>query len=223
MTAVQHSRNSPIISLTFPIVTIRVGSENPVAFNLHRALVCRESARLSKTFQGAFKESAEQECTLSEEDPRIFGYFVEYMYREGWLHDEKSSVHQSELSTLARLYTMGDRLIAKGLQDLALRKIALTLDKTRDLPDQEVCDFLEVAGAEIPDTPNDDALQAQVLWYAASRLQKLQDFNRFHELLRQYPHLAVKLCMLAGTKTNTQPKLPGISDDKRFKPESIYS
>ncbi|ERF70776.1 hypothetical protein EPUS_08334 [Endocarpon pusillum Z07020] len=194
-------------SLTSPVVTIR-----------------GIRAHLSKTFQGAFKESAEQECILSEEDRRIFGYFVEYMYREGWLHDAKSSLHQSKLSTLARLYTMGDRLMVKGLQDLALRKIAVTLDKTRDLPDQEeVCDFLEVAGAEVPDTPNDDALQAQVLWYAASRLHKLQNFNRFHELLRQYPQLAVKLCMLAGNGNTTQPKIPSISDDKRFKPESIYS
>lgn len=160
---------------------------------------------------------------MSEEDPRIFGYFVEYMYREGWLHDEKSNPHQSELSTLARLYTMGDRLMAKGLQDLALRKIALTLGRTNDLPDQEVCDFLEVAGAEIPDTPNDNALQAQVLWYAALRLHKLQNFNRFHELLRQYPQLAVKLCMLAGDRNNGQPKVPSISEGKRFKPESIYS
>ncbi len=84
-----------------------------MVFNLHRVLVCRESARLSKTFQGAVKESAEQDCTLSEEDPRIFGYFVEYMYREGWLHDNESFLQpQPELSTLARLYSLGDRLMA---------------------------------------------------------------------------------------------------------------
>ena len=194
-----------------------------MTYNLHRALVCKESARLAKTFQGAFKESAEQECTLSEEDPRIFGYFVEYLYREGWLHEDKTELHQSELSTLARLYCMGDRLMAKGLQDLALRKIAVTLSRAQDLPDQELCDLLEIAGAEIPDTPNDDALQAQIFWYVAQRFRRLQKFSRFPQLLREHPQLAVKLCMLAGDGGNSQPKLPNISNDKRFKPESIYS
>jgi hypothetical protein len=35
-------------TLTSPIVTIQAGKEETVAFNLHRVLVCNESARLAK-------------------------------------------------------------------------------------------------------------------------------------------------------------------------------
>lgn len=194
-----------------------------MTYNLHRALVCKESARLAKTFQGAFQETITQACTLSEEDPRIFGYFVEYLYREGWLHDDKSKLPESELSTLAQLYCTGDRLLATSFQDLVLRKIAETLGQARDLSDHELCNLLEIAAAEVPDLPGDDALQAQVCWYAAQRFRRLQKFSRFPELLREHPQLAVKLCMLAGDGSNSQPKLLGVSNHQRFKPESVYS
>ena len=208
--------------LTSPVVTIRVGSEKPVAFNLHKVLVCRESAHLSKAFQGAFKETADQECILPEEDPRLFGYFVEHLYREGWLHGQETNFHYSKFSTLARLYTMGDRLMAKGLQDLTLQRFAAAICRTTELPEQEICDLLEIVGTELPDTPNEDPLQAQVFWYAASRMSKLQSFDRFPELLREHPQIAVKLSMRAGNATGSQPKVPSTSKDPKFRPESIY-
>lgn len=195
-----------------------------MAFNLHRSLVCKESARLSKTFQGAFKEAAEQECTLSEEDPRLFGYFVEYLYREGWLHDSnnKTDLHLDEILILARLYTMGDRLMAKDFQDLSLRKFAAALDRTHDLPDQDICNLLETVGAELPDTSDEEPLQAQVTWYAAARMSKLQKLDRFPELLREHPQLAVRLCMRAGNRSDSRPAIPATLENRRFKPESTY-
>jgi BTB/POZ domain len=213
-------------TLTSPIVTIRVGKEKPVAFNLHRVLVCNESARFAKTFQGAFKEASEQECTLPEEDPRLFGYFVEYMYREGWLHENNKNtnhVHCSKILTLARLYTMGDRFLAKAFQDLTLLKLGSALSSGPDLSDQDICELLEIAGAELPDLPEENPLQAQIFWYAAGRISRLQKFDRFPELLREHPQLGVKLCMRAGSGSTSQPKLPQTYDDSRFKPETLYS
>jgi hypothetical protein len=220
-------------SLTSLIVTIQVGAPEPTAFNLHKSLVCKESLLLSKTFDGAFKEAVEQECTLSEEDPRLFGYFVEYLYREGWLHDHGTNANlnnnsfnntnfrNTDLLVLVRLYTMGDRLIAKGVQDASLRKLAAELARTQDLPEQDICDLLETACTELPDcTVGEDPLQAQVLWYAAARMLKLQKLNRFPKLLRDHPQLAVRLCMRAGNAASAQPAIPGLLDDRRFKPES---
>jgi hypothetical protein len=225
-------------SLTSPIVTIQVGAPEPTAFNLHKSLVCKESLLLSKTFDGAFKEAVEQRCTLSEEDPQLFGYFVEYLYREGWLHEHgtdanlnnknfnnknfnNTNFRNTDPLVLVRLYTMGDRLMAKGVQDASLRKLAAILARTEDLPEQDICDLLETTYTELPDsTVGEDPLQAQVLWYAAARMLKLQKLNRFPKLLRDHPQLAVRLCMRAGNAASAQPEIPGFLDDRRFKPES---
>lgn len=210
------------------MVVIRVGPENAqMAFNLHRALVCSESARLAKTFQGAYRESVEGACTLTEEDPRLFGFFVEYLYREGWLfhiNDKKADFHTSHIDTLARLYTMGDRLLAPTFQDLILLKLGSFLQSNFDLSDQDICDLLEIAGAELPDTSQEDPLQAQVFWYAAARISRLQKFDRFPQLLREHPQLGVKLCMRTGNGSSSQPGLPAVSaSELRFKPENLYS
>jgi hypothetical protein len=187
-----------------------------MSFNLHKSLVCKESILLSKAFDGTFKEAAEQKCTLSEEDPRLFGYFVEYLYRERSFYDSRSNNTLSNtippsgrILILARLYTMGDRLMAKGLQDVSLRRLATALAKTPDLPDQDICDLLGTVSTELPDgTVNEDPLQAQVFWYAAARMVKLQKLNRFPKMLREHPELAVRLCLRAGNSASPQPVIP---------------
>jgi hypothetical protein len=91
---------------------------------------------LQKTSQGAFKEASEQECTLPEEDPRLFGYFVEDMYREGRLHENNTNTnhfHCSKFLTLARLYTMRDRFLAKSFQNLTLLELGSALSSGPDL------------------------------------------------------------------------------------------
>lgn len=188
--------------LTSPIVTVQVGEEEPMAFNLHRVLVCNESARLAKTSQGAFKEASEQECTLPEKDPRLFGYFVKYVYREGRLHENNKNTnhfHCFKTRTLARLYTMKDRSLAKTFQDLILLKLGSAPSSGPYLSDQDICELLEIAGAELHDLPEEIPLQAQILWHAAGRISRLQRFDRFPELLRVHPQLGVKLYLRAGS------------------------
>jgi len=117
---------------------------------------------------------------------------------------------------------MGDRLMAKGLQHASLRELATALAQMPDLPEQDICDLLEIVCTELPDcTVSEDPLQAQVRWYAAARMLKLQKLNRFSKLLREHSQLAVRLCMRAGNAVSTaQPVIPGVLDDWGFKPES---
>jgi hypothetical protein len=210
-------------SLTSPTIPVEVGREDPMAFHLHKKLVCNESARLSAAIHGGFKETVEHKCSLPEEDPHMFGYFVEYMYREGWLHDKGTQLHSSQLLTLARLYTMGDRLLARDFQHRLLRKIAVALPTTKDLSDQDICDLLEITCTELPPVQNEDPLQAQILWCAASRLVRLQKFDRFPELLQQNSQLGVKLCMRAGNCPNAQPETATTPSHSRFSPETVFS
>jgi hypothetical protein len=213
-------------TLTSPIVTVQVGKEEPMAFNLYRGLVCNESARFAKTSQSAFKEASEQECTLPEEDPRLFGYFVEYVYREGRFHENNKNTnhfHCPKILTLARLYTMRDRFLAKAFHDLTLLKLGSALSSGPYLSDQDICELLEIAGAELPDLPEGNPLQAQILWYAAGRISRLQRFDRFPESLREHPQLGVKLYMRAGSGSTSQPKLPQTYDPSRSKPETLRS
>jgi hypothetical protein len=82
--------------------------------------------------------------------------------------------------------------------------------------------LLEIVGAELPDCAGEeeDPLQAQVLWYAAGRMVKLQKMGRFSRLLGEYPQLAVRLCMRAGNGVGVQQVMVGGGEEKRFRPES---
>jgi hypothetical protein len=177
---------------------------------------------LSTAIHGGFKETVEQKCSLPDKDPHLFGYFVEYMYREGWLHDKGNQLHSSQFLTLARLYTMGDRLLAQNFQHHTLRKIADALPETEELSDHDICDLPEIICTELPPMQNEDPLQGQILWCAASRLIRLQKFDRFRELLQQHTQLGVKRCMRAGNCPNAQPKTATTPSHSRFSPETVY-
>ena len=52
-----------------------------------KSLVRGESKHFERALRAGLWETTEQKCTLLEEDPQLFAYFVEYLYREIWLYD----------------------------------------------------------------------------------------------------------------------------------------
>ena len=91
-----------------------VGEDAPKTFLLHAALLICESARLAKDIESGFEEGTKKRIILSQEDPGFFGYFAEYLYRDGWLGEEAIS-RDVDYIVLARLYALDERLQAKGL------------------------------------------------------------------------------------------------------------
>ena len=158
---------------------------------------------------------------LEEEDPELFGYFVEYLYRRQWLEDQEPLV-EHDFVIIARLYALGERLQASDFQYATLRKFTLSFPPRTPLPDQDVCDLLEIACAELPDKVNEDPLRAQIFWHAATRITQLQNYDYFLRLLEVHKELGKHMCIRAGNSNSTQPTKPSLPLPPRFKPESIY-
>ena len=208
--------------LTSPIFSVVVGENNSKSFLLHSELLVQESDRLAKDVQGGFNEESRRRIILPEEDSELFGYFVEYLYRGGWLAEEAEKVErESDYIILARLYALGERLQAQSFQSVILRKFTSSW-KSQRLPDQGVCDLLDIACTELPERINEDPLRAQIFWYAASRLTRLQEYDYFLRLLETHECLGKSLCVRAGDSSKNPPNGPSEPVPLRFKSESIY-
>ncbi|KAH8726043.1 hypothetical protein GQ44DRAFT_706317 [Phaeosphaeriaceae sp. PMI808] len=103
--------------LTSSIITVTVA--NSKTFYLHSDLLATESERSSNSLTGRFKEAEEKTIEIEDKDPNLFGFFVEYLYRDRSILSREVQ-HYSEYVTLARLYAMGERLIAPKFQSYSL-------------------------------------------------------------------------------------------------------
>ncbi len=117
---------------------------------------------------------------------------------------------------------MGERLLAKGFQDTVLRKFTRSFNSSTKIPDQGVCDLLEIASSELPARLDEDPLRAQIFWYAASRVTALQKYSYFTHLLKKCPDLGRDLSMRVGDGNAAQPAKPTGTMPTRFMSESIY-
>ncbi|KAH7563656.1 hypothetical protein BM1_00759 [Bipolaris maydis] len=95
--------------LTSSVVTVTVAKSR--AFYVHFDLLIAESGRFSNSLTGSFKEAKEKAIELVDEDPKLFGFFAEYLYRDRSILSREIQ-YNSEYVTLARLYAMGERLMA---------------------------------------------------------------------------------------------------------------
>lgn len=160
---------------------------------------------------------------LDEEDSELFGYFVEYLYRsESIMPMAKDEILSSDYVILARLYALGERLQAHKFQLAVLGRFTRSFTSSTSLPDQGICDLLDIICTELPDKINEDPLRAQVFWYAACRLTRLQGYDYFLRLLEMHKDLGRHMCIRANNSTASQPSKVLEPLPQRFKPESIY-
>jgi hypothetical protein len=110
--------------LSSKIQTVTVGKSKK--FFLHCDVVSIESEVFSKAMTGNFKEAREYIVEKDGEDPDLFGFFVEYLYRDQSILSRQVQ-HYSEFVTLARLYAMGERLLASKFQSYVLWRFCESL------------------------------------------------------------------------------------------------
>jgi hypothetical protein len=103
--------------LSSKILTVTV--RRTKTFFLHRDLISIKLEVFSKAITSSFKEAKEYIIEKDEEDPDLFGFFVEYLYRDQSILSRKVQ-HYSEFITLARLYAIGERLLAPKFQSCVL-------------------------------------------------------------------------------------------------------
>lgn len=201
------------------IVTITVARSR--TFYLHSDLLLAESERCAKNLQGNFKEAESRTIEIEDEDPELFGFFVGYLYRDQSMLS-RNVQHHSEYIILARLYAMGERLMAPCFQSYCLWRFTESLGTHSSISDEGICELLQLACTEITERVREDPLRSQIFWYGGSRIATLQQYSMFRQLLYDLPDLGRQLCLwVYKSQPLTAPK-PAELLCQRFGPESEH-
>jgi hypothetical protein len=209
--------------LTSSVAAVTVTkSETSKTFYFHTNLLFAESEREFKSLGGEFKEAKEKASGL-EEDPELFGFFVEYLYRDRSILS-RDVQHYAEYVTLARLYALGDRLMAPRFKACALWRFSKSLGKDQKaISDEAICKLLHIACTEITERTKEDPMRAHIFWYAATQINKLQQSAQFRKLLCDIPESARQLCLWVGQTRPPIPSMPNELQSQQFAPESEYA
>jgi hypothetical protein len=125
--------------LTSYIVNVRV--TNSRTFYVHSDLLLAESERYANCLKGDFKEAKVCTIEIEDEDPELFGFFLEYLYRDRSILSREVQ-HYSDHITLARLYAMGERLMAPAFQACCLWRFTYSLEVRSPISDEGICELL---------------------------------------------------------------------------------
>ena len=177
---------------------------------------------------GGFLEAEKKEIVLNDEDPDLFGFFVEYLYTDKWVDMDVET--DSEYVVLVRLYVLGERLQAQRFKMAILAKFLAKFPtscqqnnnppQNNKLPLHHVCEMLDVILGELPEVG--DPLRAQLFWYAAQQVESLRGQPYFRRLLGSYSKLGVELVMLTNGSSKEQPEKPQSKLPSRFSQESTF-
>ncbi len=69
------------------VVIVEVGPEQQ-AFIVHKDFLCNVSPFFAAALQGHFKEAEEDKVRLPVEDPKVFEYFLQWLYTKDLSHEE---------------------------------------------------------------------------------------------------------------------------------------
>jgi hypothetical protein len=191
-------------------------------FYIHSSLLTAESEREFKSLTGDFKEAKEKAVDLSDEDEALFGFFVEYLYRNRSILSRHIQ-HYSEYVTLARLYALGERLMAAKFKACALWRFAMSLSNNTSISDEGVCELLRIACTEITERTSEDPMRAHIFWYAGTKIATLQQSPMFRHLLLETPDVGSHLCLWVNQSRPAVPSMPNELQSKQFAPESEYA
>jgi hypothetical protein len=191
-------------------------------FYIHFDLLVAESERFSAALKGNFKEAQDNAIMIEDEDPEIFGFFLEYIYRDRSILSRKIA-HYSEYVSLARLYSMGDRLIAPRFKAHCLWRFTESFSKETAISEESICELLHIACDEITERTKEDPMRSQIFWYAGSRISNLQKYDRYRKLLRDEPEVGHQMCLWINQPQPPKSAVPIESQYNRFEAESEYS
>jgi len=102
-------------SLFDKIVHVKVGPE-AVLFEVHRGLLCYQSAYFHSCLNNNFKEAREGAVTLDDEDPETFKRFYAWLYTGKLLYDGET-VEEVAHGELFHLYIFAEKRLAPRFQD----------------------------------------------------------------------------------------------------------
>ncbi|KAF2735230.1 hypothetical protein EJ04DRAFT_563570 [Polyplosphaeria fusca] len=178
--------------LTSRIVTVIVGDSK--TFFLHADLLSAESEKFQKNLTEGVKTAKKVVVEVKDEDPDLFGFFVEYLYRDRSILS-RDIKHHSEYVTLARLYAMGERLMAPKFQSYALWRFSESMHYSNiPIPDESLCILLQIALREIPESLTEDLMRSHIFWYAGTKISSLRKSWMFRAHLCALTDIGKQLC-----------------------------
>lgn len=191
-------------------------------YYLHSDLLLVESRRFANSLKGNFKEAEDRTIEIEDEDPELFGFFVEYMYRDQSILS-REVIHYSEYITLARLYAMGERLMAPAFQTYCVWRFTQSLGPYSVISEEIVCELLQLACTEITERVREDPLRSQIFWFGASKIVSLQKTDVFRQMLCEFQDLGRHLCLWMYKEQPPKAVQFGELLLQRFGPESEHT
>ncbi|CAI6273943.1 unnamed protein product [Periconia digitata] len=209
--------------LTSPIIAVTVGKSR--TFYLHKDIITAESEVFLKALTEPFKEANEHAVKLDDENPELFRYFVKYLYRDRSILSRRIA-HYSELATLARLYAMGERLMAYKFQSCVLPRFTEAVNYSTQVSEEVICDMLQTACTKMTKRMEEDLMRSLIFWYAAYRISNLQQSRIFQQMLNEIPELGKQICLWMAKAQPVELPVPSHNRDQasnpKFAPESEY-
>ncbi|KAG9237829.1 hypothetical protein BJ875DRAFT_113722 [Amylocarpus encephaloides] len=121
------------------IVDIYVGSSKH-QIRVHKALLASKVPYFKAMFEGGFMEFEQNSCTLPEEDPIIFGLFIEYLYgggRLGPIDIEKSTTTNGPVVDRIKLYGYAEKICFVEMADYIMTNLVSTFHHYLRTPSKE--------------------------------------------------------------------------------------
>ncbi|KAI9788024.1 MAG: hypothetical protein M1835_002540 [Candelina submexicana] len=114
--------------LSGDMVDIYVGPKRK-HWRLPQLLLYNTSSYFRKAFEGGFKEAAEKELYLAEDNAAGFEIFVQWMYRGALkaVSTYANFEYEQSMSSNVALYHLANKLCIKSLQNSAIERIVETL------------------------------------------------------------------------------------------------
>ena len=105
------------------MVKVSVGPEKET-WLIHEGVICDRSEFFRKGFTSGFIEATRKELHLHEEDPIMFGHFVDWLYGKGLYcqkdHANPGDINFDHVKEWLALYIFADKIALKVLADEAL-------------------------------------------------------------------------------------------------------
>ncbi|KAJ4291018.1 hypothetical protein N0V90_010214 [Kalmusia sp. IMI 367209] len=110
--------------LSGKVLTVAVGeSEKKHDFVVHEELICESSEFFRKAMSGSWKESEDRVISLREDDPEIFGVYLQavYKFKNGHIVIDNWDNHYS-MVVWAQVFVLAEKLMDIGTKNIVIKE-----------------------------------------------------------------------------------------------------
>jgi len=203
------------------MVKVFVGPEKE-PWVLHEGVICDRSEFFRNAFTRGFIETNKKELHLVDEDPTMFGHFVDWLYGKGLYchrdHADASSIGFNHVREWLVLYIFADKIALKVLADEALLQYNLCAEGTLPCTEEILLVYQNTIGQSPLRKSVVKALIAEFFDQGEGDLDFISDAIGCHSeftrdissAIKSHTRLSTKECELAScTAHNKTPRVAG--------------